>query len=55
MQLHMAVFCSTHLVSSTVVCSSEGAAWILWAVDWLQQTGEGEVHNVAHKITKVLK
>jgi hypothetical protein len=26
-----------------------------WVLDWLQQIAEGAVHNVAHKITKVLE
>ena len=26
-----------------------------WVLDWLQQIGEGAVHNVGHKITKGLK
>jgi len=40
MQLHMAVCCATQLVASTVVCSSEVSALILfklrvlWTVYW---------------------
>jgi hypothetical protein len=72
----MAVCCATQLVASTVVCSSEGSALMLfkwrglWTEYWtdysrletaqcimwgIQQTGEGAVHNGAHKNSKALK
>jgi hypothetical protein len=53
----MAVCCATHLFAIIVVCSSAGAAYILfirlggWTECW---TGEDGVHNLGHKITKAL-